>query len=137
MRLYRLEASLKVSEYVAHDAVGLAQLIAEGEVSASEVQQVARQAITAAIVTLLETSDQHRGVGARGLLLPSRRFDRSPRRALFAHLWLPFAMSLGSPCRLMSARRSRRAHCAADHEHMQQLPGACSSDSSSKITKKQ
>jgi uncharacterized protein (TIGR02118 family) len=54
----------------------------------------------------------------------------NPQRP-FLHSCLPFAMSLGSTCRLMSERRSRREHGAADPEHMQQLPGACSSDSSS------
>lgn len=39
---------MKFSEYVTYDAVGLAQLIAEGQVSADEVQQIARQAITSA-----------------------------------------------------------------------------------------
>jgi amidase len=38
---------MKLSEYVEHDAVGLAQLISSGQVSAQEVQQIARQAIEA------------------------------------------------------------------------------------------
>lgn len=38
---------MKFSEYAAYDATGLAQLIAKGQVSATEVQQTARQAITA------------------------------------------------------------------------------------------
>lgn len=38
---------MKFSEYAAYDATGLAQLIAKGQVSATEVQQAARQAITA------------------------------------------------------------------------------------------
>jgi amidase len=36
---------MKLSEYIEYDAVGLAQLITSGQVSAQEVQQVARQAI--------------------------------------------------------------------------------------------
>ena len=36
---------MKFSEYIEYDAVGLAQLIASGQVSAREVQHVARQAI--------------------------------------------------------------------------------------------
>lgn len=39
---------MKFSEYAAYDAVGLAQLIAQKQVSTDEVEQVARQAITAA-----------------------------------------------------------------------------------------
>lgn len=38
---------MKYSEYATYDAVGLAQLISQGQVSAGEVQQVARQAIAA------------------------------------------------------------------------------------------
>jgi amidase len=38
---------MKLSEYVEHDAVGLAQLISSRQVSAQEVQQIARQAIEA------------------------------------------------------------------------------------------
>jgi amidase len=38
---------MKLSEYVEHDAVGLAQLISSGQLSAHEVQQIARQAIEA------------------------------------------------------------------------------------------
>ena len=36
---------MKLSEYIEYDAVGLAQLITSGQISAHEVQQVARQAI--------------------------------------------------------------------------------------------
>src|SRR5256885_8275251 len=36
---------MNISEYIEYDAVGLAQLITSGQVSAQEVQQVARQAI--------------------------------------------------------------------------------------------
>lgn len=36
---------MKLSEYIEYDAIGLAQLISSGQVSAHEVQQVARQAI--------------------------------------------------------------------------------------------
>ena len=38
---------MKLSEYVEYDAIGLAQLISSGQISAHEVQQVARQAIEA------------------------------------------------------------------------------------------
>jgi len=36
---------MNLSEYIEYDAIGLAQLITSGQVSAHEVQQVARQAI--------------------------------------------------------------------------------------------
>jgi amidase len=40
-----LEEKMEPSEYIEYDAVGLAQLITSGQVSAQEVQQVARRAI--------------------------------------------------------------------------------------------
>src|SRR5436305_3311368 len=44
---YHKEEEMKLSEYIEYDAVGLAQLISSGQISAHEVQQVARQAIEA------------------------------------------------------------------------------------------
>jgi len=38
---------MNLSEYIEYDAIGLAQLISSGQVSAHEVQQVARQATLA------------------------------------------------------------------------------------------
>jgi Asp-tRNA(Asn)/Glu-tRNA(Gln) amidotransferase A subunit family amidase len=38
---------MNLSDYIEYDAIGLAQLISGGQVSAHEVQQVARQAIEA------------------------------------------------------------------------------------------
>src|SRR5579885_1869728 len=43
---------MHLSEYIEYDAVGLAQLIKSGQVSAQEVQQLARQAILAVNPTL-------------------------------------------------------------------------------------
>ena len=38
---------MNLSDYIEYDAIGLAQLISGGQVSAHEVQQVARQVIEA------------------------------------------------------------------------------------------
>src|SRR5207248_9562722 len=43
---------MQFSEYIEYDAVGLAHLIKSGQVSAQEVQQLARQAILAVNPTL-------------------------------------------------------------------------------------
>ena len=53
---------MNLSEYIEYDAIGLAQLISSGQVSAHEAQQTARQLPDASGLLALVKSEQPAGI---------------------------------------------------------------------------